>query len=60
MPKKYAIIVAGGSGSRMKSEIPKQFLMLGGIPILVRTLNTFLTIENLEIILVSTSIFNRL
>jgi len=52
MPKKYAIIVAGGSGSRMKSEIPKQFLMLGGIPILVRTLNTFLTIENLEIILV--------
>jgi 2-C-methyl-D-erythritol 4-phosphate cytidylyltransferase len=52
MSEKYAIIVAGGSGSRMKSEIPKQFLLLGGIPILVRTLQTFLSIENLHVILV--------
>ncbi|MFN8429834.1 MAG: 2-C-methyl-D-erythritol 4-phosphate cytidylyltransferase [Spirosomataceae bacterium] len=52
MSEKYAIIVAGGSGSRMKSEMPKQFLLLGGIPILVRTLQTFLSIENLQVILV--------
>ncbi|MDB5010994.1 MAG: 2-C-methyl-D-erythritol 4-phosphate cytidylyltransferase, partial [Mucilaginibacter sp.] len=34
---KYAIIVAGGSGSRMQSAIPKQFLLLAGIPVLMHT-----------------------
>jgi 2-C-methyl-D-erythritol 4-phosphate cytidylyltransferase len=38
---KYAIIVAGGSGTRMGSEIPKQFLEVGGIPILIRTILQF-------------------
>jgi 2-C-methyl-D-erythritol 4-phosphate cytidylyltransferase len=38
----FAIIVAGGSGSRMKSEIPKQFLLLNGKPILQHTLERFL------------------
>ena len=32
--------MAGGSGSRMQSAIPKQFLMLGGVPIVARTINT--------------------
>ena len=36
-----AIIVAGGSGSRMKSEVPKQFLPIGGLPILMHTLRAF-------------------
>ena len=36
--KKYAIIVAGGSGSRMKTDIPKQFIEVGGLPILMHTL----------------------
>lgn len=36
-----AIIVAGGSGSRMKSEIRKQYLELDGIPVLKRTLAVF-------------------
>ena len=40
----FAIIVAGGSGSRMQSEIPKQFLLLNGKPILQHTLERFLTI----------------
>ena len=31
---KYAIIVAGGKGTRMKSEVPKQFLPLLGKPII--------------------------
>lgn len=35
------VIVAGGSGSRMKSTTPKQFLLLGGVPILARTVNRF-------------------
>ncbi|MCV9385605.1 2-C-methyl-D-erythritol 4-phosphate cytidylyltransferase [Reichenbachiella ulvae] len=39
--KKYAIIVAGGSGSRMQSELPKQFLVLSGKPILLHTLEAF-------------------
>ena len=39
--KKYIIIVAGGSGSRMGSATPKQFLELLGLPILVHTLKKF-------------------
>jgi 2-C-methyl-D-erythritol 4-phosphate cytidylyltransferase len=39
--QKYALIVAGGSGSRMNSELPKQFLPVGGIPVLVHTLKRF-------------------
>jgi 2-C-methyl-D-erythritol 4-phosphate cytidylyltransferase len=41
MTKKYAIIVAGGSGSRMKSDIPKQFIEVGGFPVLMHTLKRF-------------------
>lgn len=49
----YAIIVAGGSGSRMKSDIPKQFIEINGLPILMRTINAFHRYsEALKIILV--------
>ena len=41
MAKRGVIIVAGGSGSRMQSALPKQFLMLGGLPVVARTINTF-------------------
>lgn len=37
----YAIIVAGGSGNRMKNAIPKQFLLLEGKPILMHTIAAF-------------------
>ena len=37
----YALIVAGGSGSRMQNDTPKQFLQMGGSPILLRTLEVF-------------------
>lgn len=39
--KNYAIIVAGGSGSRMHSSVPKQFLLLNGLPVLMHTINAF-------------------
>lgn len=41
MAKRGVVIVAGGSGSRMQSALPKQFLMLGGEPIVARTINRF-------------------
>ncbi len=37
----YAIIVAGGSGSRMQRELPKQFIELVGKPILMHTIEQF-------------------
>jgi 2-C-methyl-D-erythritol 4-phosphate cytidylyltransferase len=39
--KAVAIIPAAGSGTRMRSTRPKQFLALGGVPILVHTLRKF-------------------
>lgn len=39
--KYYAIIPAGGAGNRMLSEVPKQFLLLNGKPILMHTLEAF-------------------
>jgi 2-C-methyl-D-erythritol 4-phosphate cytidylyltransferase len=39
--KLYAIIVAGGTGRRMGAEIPKQFLELGGRPLLMHTIERF-------------------
>jgi 2-C-methyl-D-erythritol 4-phosphate cytidylyltransferase len=41
---RYAIIVAGGSGSRMKASVSKQFLLLQGKPILQRTIERFLAV----------------
>lgn len=53
MLKKYALIVAGGSGSRMNSSIAKQFIELSGKPILMRTIETFFKFDpNFSIILV--------
>jgi 2-C-methyl-D-erythritol 4-phosphate cytidylyltransferase len=39
--KEYALIVAGGKGTRIKSNLPKQFLELNGLPILMHTINAF-------------------
>ena len=39
--KDYVIIVAGGKGLRMGSDIPKQFLPVGGKPVLMRTIERF-------------------
>ena len=39
--KKYVVVVAGGSGTRMGAQVPKQFLELGGKAILRRTIEVF-------------------
>ena len=50
---KYAIIVAGGSGTRMGGNLPKQFLLLKNKPVLYYTIKTFLAAyDDLKIILV--------
>ncbi len=42
MKKEYVIIVAGGTGLRMRSEIPKQFLKISNTPIIVLSIQQFL------------------
>ncbi len=39
--KKYAVIVAGGAGTRMKTDLPKQFLLLNNKPMLMHTVEQF-------------------
>ena len=39
--KRCCIIVAGGNGSRMGAELPKQFLPIGGVPVLMHTIRIF-------------------
>jgi 2-C-methyl-D-erythritol 4-phosphate cytidylyltransferase len=48
--RKVAIIVAGGKGVRMNSDIPKQFLLLNSTPVLMHTISKFSHLD--EVILV--------
>ncbi len=50
-----AIVLSGGSGSRMKSDIPKQYLELAGKPILYYALKAFQDSDVNEIILVASA-----
>jgi len=51
--KKVVIIVAGGSGSRMNTDKPKQFLILGNKPVLQHTIEKFYNYDSqIEIIVV--------
>lgn len=51
--QKYVIIVAGGKGLRMGGEIPKQFIPVGGRPVLMHTIDAFYKYEpDIHIILV--------
>src|SRR5262245_10997735 len=55
---KYAIIVAGGTGSRMGGSVPKQFMLLKDKPVLYYSLKAFLdAYDDLEIILVLPAAF---
>lgn len=44
--ERYAVIVAGGKGARMGTALPKQFLPIGGEPILMRTIRRFLRYDD--------------
>ena len=48
----YAIILGGGKGLRMGSDVPKQFIEIGGLPILMRTILRFREYGDVKIILV--------
>ncbi|MBO5960408.1 MAG: 2-C-methyl-D-erythritol 4-phosphate cytidylyltransferase [Paludibacteraceae bacterium] len=50
--KRATIIVAGGSGQRMGSALPKQFMAVGGKPVLLRTIETFYTFDPQMILVV--------
>lgn len=53
MAKRGVVIVAGGSGKRMGASLPKQFMLLGGIPVVARTINTFSeALPNADIVVV--------
>jgi len=46
------VIAAAGSGKRMGSGIPKQYLTIGGVPILIKTVEAFLKNEGIDTVLV--------
>ena len=49
----FAGIVAGGCGSRVKSAvIPKQFIEIGGVPVIVRTVRAFLAVDSIDVVYV--------
>ncbi len=51
--KKYAIIVAGGTGSRLKGDVPKQFMLLNEKPVIQYSLEAFHSFDpSIQIILV--------
>lgn len=51
--KNYVIIVAGGSGNRMGTETPKQFLEIAGMPVLMHTITAFRkSFQDIDIVVV--------
>jgi 2-C-methyl-D-erythritol 4-phosphate cytidylyltransferase len=51
--KKFVLIVAGGNGSRMETGSPKQFLLIGGKPILMHTIEVFIKYDRaIEVIVI--------
>ena len=46
--EKYVLIVAGGKGLRMKSELPKQFIEINNKPVLMHTFDAFSNIGNIN------------
>lgn len=50
-----AAVLAGGSGTRMGTSVPKQFLETGGIPVIIRSIKAFLNVSAVDCCIVSTS-----
>lgn len=53
---RFVIIPAAGSGSRMGNQLPKQFLLLNGMPVIVHTIKLFSEIISVEKIVVAVSV----
>lgn len=49
--RRLAVVVAGGKGLRMGAELPKQFIPIGGKPVLMHTLERFATCDTLVLVL---------
>jgi len=56
--EKVALIVAGGKGDRMNADIPKQFLLLNDLPILMHTIKQFSHFEKIVLVLPNTQFEN--
>ncbi len=50
----FAAVLAGGQGTRLGADLPKQFLTIGDTPVLIRTLRPFLDVAEIEMIFVVT------
>lgn len=50
-----AAVLAGGSGTRMGSAVPKQFLSIDGVPVIIRSIKAFLMNERTDKVIVSVS-----
>ena len=50
--RRFAVVVAGGQGTRMNNEVPKQFIEISGKPVLVYTLESFFRADVDVVILV--------
>ena len=56
----YFILMAAGSGERMKSELPKQFIEVQEIPILIHTFNKVKTLKKTKFILLPSIALSKL
>ena len=54
--RRFAVVVAGGQGTRMNNEVPKQFIEISGKPVLVYTLESFFRADVDVVILVMAKI----
>lgn len=50
----YAAVLAGGSGTRMRADRPKQFLEFGGKPVIIHTVERFMECDGIDRIIVMT------
>lgn len=55
LPRCVVIVPAGGIGTRMQSTIPKQFLELLGVPIIIRTLRAIVSVDAVDHVVVAVS-----
>ncbi len=55
--KRIAIIVAGGTSTRMNADVPKQFMLLNGRPVLMHSIEKFHLAEALIIVVLHENLF---